>query len=161
MCALYELHIMNAYIVPIGKIILNKLAEERRTVSWLAKNMGCDRSAVYKMLKKSSIDIVRLYQISKIMKVDFFRYYSEALARIENQQSKALQAQNSAASLQRRLKVSCKFSKAVPASRLGMLRPVEKGIKPLRCILLRMHPLRDAGWDAGKFHSTERSIPTE
>jgi len=34
----------------------------------------------YRMLNKSSIDTARLYQISKIMKVDFFRYYSEALA---------------------------------------------------------------------------------
>jgi plasmid maintenance system antidote protein VapI len=71
---------MNAYIVPVGEIILNKLAEDGRTVSWLAKKMGCDRSVVYRMLNKSSIDTARLYQISKIMKVDFFRYYSEALA---------------------------------------------------------------------------------
>jgi hypothetical protein len=49
----------------------------------------------------------------------------------------------------------------LPASRYGMLRSVE-----IRYQAPTVHPvkdasLRDAGWDAGKFHSTERFIPTE
>lgn len=70
--------------IHIGKLIYDKLKEEERTVSWFARKLHCDRSNVYKIFKKSNIDINLLLKISIIFKYDFFRAISEQINNIEN-----------------------------------------------------------------------------
>lgn len=65
--------------VHIGELIKKKLKEEERTVSWFARKLHCDRSNVYKIFKKTNIDIELLRKISVIFNHDFFKILSEKM----------------------------------------------------------------------------------
>ena len=67
---------MREHASAIGKLICNKLKEQGRTTAWLAKKMCCDQSNIYKIYKKTNIDLLQLMQISIILEFDFFDYYS-------------------------------------------------------------------------------------
>ena len=62
--------------IHIGKLIQDKLREDGHAIAWLARKMNCDRTNVYKIFRKLSIDSARLLQISLILDYDFFVYYS-------------------------------------------------------------------------------------
>ena len=64
---------MFKYEIEIGKIILEKLKEQERSVAWLARQIGCDRSDLNKVLKSSryiTFDLV--LNIGIAMGEDFF-----------------------------------------------------------------------------------------
>lgn len=61
--------------IQIGKIIEAELHRQERTVSWLARHLNCDRSNVYKIFQKSSMDTQLLARISKLLDCNFFEYY--------------------------------------------------------------------------------------
>lgn len=63
----------------IGNLIKKRLREQERTVSWFARQLHCDRSNIYKILKRQSIDTDLLWRISVALGHNFFRYYSEQL----------------------------------------------------------------------------------
>lgn len=65
--------------INIGAMIRQELKYQRRSVAWLAEQMGCDASNVYKILKKKSIDTQQLMRISRILEKDFFLVYSSKL----------------------------------------------------------------------------------
>jgi plasmid maintenance system antidote protein VapI len=65
--------------IHIGKLIQAKMEAEGRSVTWLAKQLHCYRSNVYKIYQKQTIDMDLLLRISKILKTDFFNYYSDIL----------------------------------------------------------------------------------
>lgn len=58
----------------IGKLIKNKLSEQQKSVVWLAKELSCSRTNVYKILGKYSIDTELLVKISTILEHDFFQF---------------------------------------------------------------------------------------
>lgn len=62
--------------IHIGREIKNVLRLQRRSVSWLAKQICCDRTNVYKIFAKSSIDTQLLMRVSKALSYDFFEYLS-------------------------------------------------------------------------------------
>lgn len=66
-------------MIHIGSIIKNKFDECGMPVSWFAKNLCCDRTNIYSIFKRESIDTALLIKISVILKHDFFKYYSEDL----------------------------------------------------------------------------------
>lgn len=63
----------------IGNLIKAELERQERTVSWFARKLNCDRSNVYKIFKRSTIDTELLLRISKILHYDFFELYKEEL----------------------------------------------------------------------------------
>ena len=63
--------------IHIGSLIKNKLKEDGRSASWLAKKINCERTNVYKIFKKPSIDTSLLLKITLALKTNFFVYYSE------------------------------------------------------------------------------------
>jgi len=63
--------------IHIGRLIQGKLKEDGRTVSWFARSINCERSNAYKIFKKPNIDTELLIRISKILKYDFFKLFSE------------------------------------------------------------------------------------
>ncbi|MDR2836487.1 MAG: XRE family transcriptional regulator [Bacteroidales bacterium] len=65
--------------VYIGNIIKQKLKENGRSITWLAKKIYADPSNFSRNLKENKVDIEQLLKISKLLKVDFFAYYSEIL----------------------------------------------------------------------------------
>lgn len=68
--------------VHIGNVIKEELIRQGRSASWLARVLYCDRSNVYKLFKKKSLDSDLLLRISEALQTDFFRYYSAGLANL-------------------------------------------------------------------------------
>lgn len=63
--------------IHIGKIIRKTLREQGRSVTWFARQLPCDRSTVYKIFKKESIDTAILQKISEILNENLFEYYCQ------------------------------------------------------------------------------------
>lgn len=64
---------------PIGTIIKEELERQERSVSWFARKLSCDRSNVYRLFQKHSIDTALLSRISVILNRDFFKELSNLL----------------------------------------------------------------------------------
>ncbi len=62
---------------PIGKLIQEELKNQERSVSWFARKLFCDRSNVYRLFQKESIDTDLLMRISVLLNRDFFSELSE------------------------------------------------------------------------------------
>lgn len=63
----------------IGKIIREKLKEQGRTVTWLAKQLSCTRENLYNVFAKEHINTHLLFQISQELNYDFFKEFSNCL----------------------------------------------------------------------------------
>lgn len=79
----YFCGIMNGNInnLHIGHLIQTQLKADHRSVGWLAREIGCTRNNVYKIFNKASLDSDLLLRISKAMQFNFFRYYTEEVAK--------------------------------------------------------------------------------
>jgi len=66
--------------IHIGNIIRKELEAQKRSVNWLADEMGCDASNLRKKIEKPHICSTLLYCISVVLGKDFFAVYSIALA---------------------------------------------------------------------------------
>lgn len=55
----------------IGKMIQEELGRQGRTVVWLAKEIYCEKSNVYKLFKRKSIDFEQLLKISEVLNHNF------------------------------------------------------------------------------------------
>lgn len=64
-------------MIHIGSIIKKRFDEQGLSASWFAKQLCCDRTNIYSIFKRESIDTMLLSKISAILKHDFFIYYSE------------------------------------------------------------------------------------
>ena len=64
--------------VIIGKVIEEELRRQR-TVVWLARRLSCNRTNVYKLFNRTSIDAELLLKISNILSTNFFTYYTNRL----------------------------------------------------------------------------------
>ena len=56
----------------IGILIKEELEKQERSVSWFARKLSCDRSNVYRLFQRESIDTHLLARISLILNRDFF-----------------------------------------------------------------------------------------
>ena len=57
------------------KDIKQTLRQQGASPSWLAKQLCCNRTNVYNIFKRESIDTILLQRISKALDTDFFRLY--------------------------------------------------------------------------------------
>ncbi|OUN72113.1 helix-turn-helix domain-containing protein [Barnesiella sp. An55] len=64
---------------PIGQLIKAKLKERGMSVAHLARLLSCERSNLYRVFEKESIDTRLLLQISRALEFDFFQLYSNEL----------------------------------------------------------------------------------
>lgn len=67
----------NILMIHIGEQIKQKMKERQRTVVWLAKQLSCSRTNIYKIFEKYSVDTDTLTKISTILEFDFFSLYSD------------------------------------------------------------------------------------
>lgn len=74
-------------MIHIGTQIRQKMNERQKTVVWLAEQLSCSRTNVYKIFEKYSVDTEQLTKISTILNYDFFSLYSETV-RINNNENK-------------------------------------------------------------------------
>lgn len=63
----------------IGTLIKLELEKQERSISWLARKLSCDRSKVYRLLQKHSIDTYDLARISILLSHDFFADLSKSI----------------------------------------------------------------------------------
>ncbi|MBR5803400.1 MAG: XRE family transcriptional regulator [Bacteroidaceae bacterium] len=68
-------------MIHIGQLIRQELQNQGRTVAWLTRELNCSRSNVYKIFEKPTLDTAILLQVSRLLKVDFFRYYTDELSK--------------------------------------------------------------------------------
>ena len=61
----------------IGNAIFEELKRQGKTTVWLAKELSCDRTNVYRIYEKSSIDISLLMRISLILNYNFFELFAQ------------------------------------------------------------------------------------
>jgi plasmid maintenance system antidote protein VapI len=70
--------------IHIGKLIIEKLKEKERSVSWLARQINCDESNLGRLLKNSKhIHSELLLRISIALDEDFFVHYSEKIRELQ------------------------------------------------------------------------------
>lgn len=62
----------------IGSMIAHELRRQRRPAAWLAQEICCDRTNIYKILRKGSIDTELLCRISIALNHDFFADFQAA-----------------------------------------------------------------------------------
>lgn len=67
---------INSTMIHIGQLIEAELHRQERTVTWFANKLYCDRTNVYKIFRKQSIDTELLLRISHILNYNFFHYYA-------------------------------------------------------------------------------------
>ncbi len=66
-------------MIHIGPLIESELHHQERTVTWLAGKLYCDRTNIYKIFKKKSIDTELLLRISVVLHYNFFDHYKAAV----------------------------------------------------------------------------------
>ena len=71
---------------PIGELIKEELKRQERSVSWFARQLCCDRSNVYRIFQKNSIDTNILTRISIILHRNFFKELAEDINQKEKSQ---------------------------------------------------------------------------
>ncbi|MBR5433763.1 MAG: helix-turn-helix domain-containing protein [Bacteroidales bacterium] len=62
--------------IHIGKIIQDKLREQGRSASWLAKQIPCSRNNLYRIFSNPSINTDLLSRISKVLDYNFFKHFN-------------------------------------------------------------------------------------
>jgi AraC-like DNA-binding protein len=70
-------------VIHIGKDIKQHLKDNGHSVAWLARQMNCERTKLYRIFNSYYIDTETLFRISKILKHDFFAPYSLLLSQGE------------------------------------------------------------------------------
>lgn len=66
-------------MINVGKMIREELDRQGHSAGWLAKELECNRSTVYRYVARNSIDTSVLAEISRILKKDFFKMMSEEM----------------------------------------------------------------------------------
>ena len=61
--------------IHIGRIIHEELKRQERTPAWLAKKINCDRTNIYHIIVRKSIDTALLMKISVALQVNFFECF--------------------------------------------------------------------------------------
>lgn len=64
-------------MIQIGELIKKELETQERTITWFAKKLSIDRSNVYRLFNRNSIDTGLLLRISLILNHDFFTDLSD------------------------------------------------------------------------------------
>lgn len=59
------------------------MQKQERSISWMARKLGCDRAKVYRILEKNSIDTYMLAQISRLLSHNFFKDLSDNIEKTE------------------------------------------------------------------------------
>ena len=62
---------------PIGILIKEELEKQERSITWFARKLSCDRSNIYSLFQKESIDTNLLVRISILLGKDFFSDLSD------------------------------------------------------------------------------------
>lgn len=59
--------------VHVGELIYAELKRQGRTVNWFASQIYCEKSNIYKLFRRKSIDLGQLMMISEVLNHNFLR----------------------------------------------------------------------------------------
>lgn len=59
--------------VHIGEMIRQELRKQGHTVNWLAEAICCEKSNIYKLFRRKSVDLDQLMTISEVLNHNFLR----------------------------------------------------------------------------------------
>lgn len=76
-------------MIHIGALIKQELQRQERSVTWFANKLCCERTNIYSIFKRESIDTALLLRISSILHHNFFVYYNEELEKCEFSSTRA------------------------------------------------------------------------
>lgn len=71
----------------IGYLIKAELERQERSISWFARKLSCDRSNVYRLFQRESVDTRLLTRISLLLEHDFFSELSDEVRERQSQDS--------------------------------------------------------------------------
>ena len=72
----------------IGKLIQERLRSEERSISWLARKLGCDRSNIYHIFGREHLDSELLMKLSIVLNYNFFELYNEPFEMMKSEYMK-------------------------------------------------------------------------
>ena len=70
---------MDSSTIHLGNMIKRELKAQGRSVSWLARTIHMERSSIYKIFERNSLDVGLLIRISIVMDHDFFADISKKM----------------------------------------------------------------------------------
>ena len=73
--------------IHIGNEIKKELSAQKRSINWLAEEIGCDQSNLCKILNKHHINTGLLYSISAALGKDYFVAFSDSLSKVLQNES--------------------------------------------------------------------------
>lgn len=69
--------------INIGEEIQKEMENQNIGATVMAKKIDTNRRRIYRILEKNSIDTDLLFKVSKVLKHDFFKLYSDRLSETE------------------------------------------------------------------------------
>lgn len=69
--------------INIGEEIQKEMENQNIGATVMAKKIDTNRRRIYRILEKNSIDTDLLFKVSKVLKHDFFKLYSDKLSENE------------------------------------------------------------------------------
>ena len=70
---------MELKTIHLGNMVKRELKAQGRTVVWLARTINMERSSIYKMFERNTLDVGLLIRISLVMDHDFFQDISDKI----------------------------------------------------------------------------------
>jgi len=64
---------MDLKTIHLGTMVKRELKAQGRTVVWLARTINMERSSIYKIFERDTLDVGLLIRISLVMNHDFFQ----------------------------------------------------------------------------------------
>lgn len=73
----YEINMMESKTIHVGQMIEREMLRQEKSTHWLAHEINRERSSIYKIYHRESVDVNMLIQISVLLNHDFFKDLSE------------------------------------------------------------------------------------
>lgn len=70
--------------IHIGELIQKEMKRQGRTVNWLAERVCCEKSNIYKMFRRKSLDLEQLMLVSTVLGHNFLRDCFEEISSKKN-----------------------------------------------------------------------------
>ncbi len=77
-------------MIHIGQLIKTELELQERTPTWLAKKINCDRTNIYRIFDRESIDTALLSRISTALNRNFFEELSQQQIKVSDKSATEL-----------------------------------------------------------------------
>lgn len=77
-------------MIHIGQLIKTELELQERTPTWLAKKINCDRTNIYRIFDRESIDTALLSRISTALNRNFFEELSQEQVKVSDKSATEL-----------------------------------------------------------------------